>query len=324
MAKRRGNAPRRAGGDDRRLFLDRTARVLGWTPERVAQALSGPRRASARINPLSPLGAEEVAARLGALDLDLVAIPWCPGAFEIHGDKRVLAESDLFTGGHVYIQNAASLVPPLALDPRPGQRILDLCAAPGGKSTFIAGLTGNGAELWLNDGLPARMGKLREITATFHVRVAEMTNHPAQYADKFLEGPFDRILLDAQCGGEGMIDMAHTTALRYWSLARIEKYRRLQQRMVMSAARLLAPGGVLVYSTCTFAPEENEAPLDHLLRHRDDMRAVPIDLEIPGRLPGLRSWAGMNFHPDLVHAVRIAPQPWLEGFFVCRLEKAAG
>src|SRR5690606_35487419 len=103
--------------------------------------------------------------------------------------------------------------------------------------------------------------------------------------------------------------------------ARMEKYRRLQQRMRVASFKLLEPVGTLVYSSCTFGPEENELPIDHLLRHFP-AEVVPIDLDVPGRRPGLRSWDGQQLHPDLADAIRILPSEQMEGFFVCKLRKA--
>jgi 16S rRNA (cytosine1407-C5)-methyltransferase len=305
----------------RENFAARIGQILKVDESTAIELLSGPPQQSIRINPLSPRPAGEIEAKLDALGVARETIPWCPGAFHLLSDKSVIANSPLFTEGHVYIQNASSLVPPLALDPQPEHAILDLCAAPGGKSAHIAALTRNQATLWLNDGIKARLSKLREVVERFGVRAAEVTSFPAQYADKYIERQFDRILLDAQCSGEGLLDLSHPNALRFWSLKRVQEYGLLQQRMLMAAFKLLAPGGVLVYSTCTFGPEENEAPLDHLLRHRDNAEVMPIDLAVPGRRPGLVSWNRQSFDPRLREAIRIMPSRHLEGFFVCKIRK---
>ena len=304
-------------------LLPRLARILDMEEDEVVERMSAGRRQSMRINALSRRPAADIEHDLDALGIKRSPIDWCPGGYYILSDKSVLSNSALFLEGDVYIQNAASLVPALALEPRPEHAILDLCAAPGGKCAQIAAMTGNQAFLWLNDGIPARIAKLEEVVGRFHVRADQITVHPAQYADKYIDRQFDRILLDAQCSGEGLLDLSHPNALRYWSLRRVREYGLLQQRMLMAAFKLLAPGGVIVYSTCTFAPEENEAPIDHLLRHRNNADVAPIDVPAAERRPALTAWDRVSFDPRLRHALRIAPSEYLEGFFVCKIIKRA-
>ena len=304
----------------RELFLRRTSAALSLPAVEIAALLSQPRRPSLRINPLREPDPFRALAEMGAWGLDLEPIPWCRGAYHFEGEKARLVASPLFREGRVFIQNAASFIPPIVLDPQPGDRILDVCAAPGGKSAHVAALVHNEADLWLNDAL--RLDKLTEVTSILGVRSASLTAHPGQYIDKFIDGPFDRILLDAQCGGEGMIDLSHPNAMRFWSMERVTRYHHMQRSMVNAAFRLLKPGGVLVYSTCTFAPEENEEPLAHLVKHQPDAHVVPIDLPIPNRRPAVTKWEGRALPPSLVGALRIAPSAWFEGFFVCRIQKA--
>jgi 16S rRNA (cytosine1407-C5)-methyltransferase len=310
-------------GNERRAdaFTARVAEALEISSAEVFDRLATRRRTGVRVNRLSPLPPELIRQRVLALGLGLESVEWCPDAYLLDGDKRVLSSSELFAEGHLYIQNLSSLVPALALDPRPGERVLDLCAAPGGKTAHIAAIVGNQAELWANDGIAPRLEKLRQVTEQFHVRLSALTGHPAQYADRLIDPGFDRILLDAQCSGEGLMNPAEPVSLRYWSQERIFKYGYLQRKMLTAALRLLRPGGTLVYSTCTFAPEENEAPVSFLLRHHP-VDVVPIDLPpTPDRRPGRRAWRGENFHPGVVRAARIMPGPVFEGFFVCVLRK---
>lgn len=323
MAKR-GKHKRKARGaverpGERAVFLERVARIFDVPPAEAERLAIGERRASLRLNRLSPLPPEDVLAALADLGAELEPLPWCPDAYVLLSDKQAVSASALFREGHVYIQNAASLIPPLALDPQPGEAVLDLCAAPGGKAAHIAALTGGACELWVNDASKPRVAKMHGILAALGVRPARVLQHEAQYIDKFVQRRFQRILLDAQCSGDGMLDLGHPNALRYWSLARVRRYGYLQQRMLRAAFRLLEPGGVLVYSTCAFAPEENEAPLSHLLAHTPEADVEAIGLDIAEARPGLTRWQGTAYDPRLARALRIRPSTVLEGFFVCRL-----
>lgn len=302
----------------RALFLDRTARALGLSASAVEDALSTGLRSSVRLNPLRG-EVEATRAELEALGVGLAPLGWAADCFHLRGDKAAVVASPAFAEGRVFLQNAASFVPPVALEPQRGDRILDVCAAPGGKAAHVAALVHNEAELHLNDAL--RADKLTEVAGLLGVRAAAITRHPGQYLDKFVAGPFQRVLLDAQCGGEGMIDLRHPKALQFWSMPRIQKYHHLQRSMLQAAWKLLAPGGTLVYSTCTFAPEENEGAVSAFLRHRPDASVVPVELELPGRRPAVLRWEGESYAPALRGAVRLAPTEDFEGFFVCKLRK---
>ena len=307
----------------RERFLARAGAVWSVSSGEAERLASGGLRSSVRVNPLRGRPTAEIAADLQALT-EVAPIPWCPDAFHILGDRKAVTESALHAAGEVYVMNASSMIPALALEPEPGQDILDVCAAPGGKSAHIASLTGNGARLWLNDGIKARLKKLREVVDLLNVECAQMTDVQGQYLDKFIDAQFDRILLDAQCSGEGMADLSRPDALKFWTPDRIEKMSRLQQRMLVAAFKRLRPGGVLVYSTCTIAPEENEAPVDHLVRHHPDAAIEPIPVDVPEGRPGLQRWEGRTYSAGLAKAMRIVPSPFLEAFFVCRIAKRAG
>jgi 16S rRNA (cytosine1407-C5)-methyltransferase len=332
-AKRKGANSARPGGRGagqgggpaakRQQFLTRAARVFD-VPEGVAAALmSQGRRQSLRFNPLAGISRADFEAELVPWGEALIPVDWCEGAWHLDLAPGQALPEHVFSSGQAFIQNASSFVPALALDPQPGERILDLCAAPGGKTSHIAALTGNEAEIWANDALPARLPKLNEVLGLLHVRTASVTAHPGQFIDRFLEGPFDRILIDAQCTGEGMIDLRRAATLRYWSMERVIEYSRLQRKMLMAATKLLKPGGVLVYSTCTLAPEENEASVSHLLTHAPEMSLEPIEIAAPGLIPARTRWEGDSFDPSLTLACRVSPSRFMEAFFVARLRKDA-
>lgn len=309
--------------DKRRRIIGRVAAACDLSAVRAELLLTGGRRQSLRINALAGLPTAEIEGQLATLGDALRPIPWLDGAYHIVGDKAAVSASEPCRRGLAFIQNASSFLPVLALEPQPGELILDMCAAPGGKSSHIAALTGNRARLWLNDGIPARLRKLREVVALLGVEAEAISAIPAQYLDKEIDRRFDRILLDAQCSGEGMIDLGNRQSYRFWTPERVERYSMLQRKMLMTAYRLLKPGGVLVYSTCTFAPEENEVPVDHLIRHRRAMRIEPIRPEIAQMRPGRTSWDGARLDHALALSRRVLPDSHLEGFFVCRLGKSA-
>lgn len=308
----------------RNKFVDRTAEAMNLGRDDVEALFRGARATSARVNRLHPVAAEAIEADLRAAVPGLRPIGWCANAYRTDDEAGFTPAVPLIEDGRVYLQNASSLIPVVALDPQPGDRVLDVAAAPGGKAFHVAARMGTEGELWLNDGHQGRAQRLGELAAIYGVRVASLTDHPAQYLDKHLAGEqFDRILLDVQCSGEGRIDLRHGDALRFWSEARIEKYKFLQTKMLDAAYRLLRPGGVMVYSTCTVAPEENEFPVDKVLGRHDDLDLVPIDIAEPNLTPGRTSWRNQRFDKRLSRAVRVIPDGTFEGFFAAKLVRAS-
>ena len=297
----------------RALDLDETA---------TRALLDQEREQGLRLNPLVA-GPEQTLARLHELGWRGEPYSWAPDCYTIDAGLEAVRDSELFAGGAVYIQNAASWLPVLALDPRPGEAILDMCAAPGGKSSHIAAITGNQADLTVNDNSRARLAKMQANMQRLGTR-ADYLLFDATKLSRRLEGQqFDKILLDAPCSGEGLMRLTRDKDFDTWSVAQIKRLQSLQKQLILEAWKLLKPGGTLVYSTCTMAPEENEAIIDYLLRKRPGAVITPITLELPSRIPAAAAWNDRPYSTDLRGCIRLAPSPRLEAFFVCRLKKLA-
>src|SRR5579862_6768466 len=240
----------------RSIFLERLSEVLGNSSDAAGEIASNSSGTSFWLNPLR--GAiDQTRAELDHLGIDSSPIPALTNAFHLNSDKSSIAESAAFTEGRVFIQNMSSMIAVDALSPISGELILDVCASPGGKSARAASLTNNEIKLWANDSIKPRIEKMQSVFEQCGVKPTQITSHPGQYLDKYITEKFDRILLDAQCSGEARVDLRRSDALRYWSEERIQEMSFLQQKMLVASWKLLKPGGVLVYSTCTFSPEEN-------------------------------------------------------------------
>lgn len=295
----------------RAALLTRTARALGCTEAEAAALLRLPRRQSIRVRHGS---VPPYAGR---------PIEWCPGGFELDAPVAMVRDAPEVRRGSVYIQNAASWLPVLVLDPGPTDRVLDVCAAPGGKTGHIRDLAGPQAEIWANDNSRARLAKLQANMQRLSVRVDEYTLFDATYLSRKLSGQqFTKILLDAPCSGEGMMSLDTAKDFTAWSTAHIRRLQQLQKRILAQAWRLLAPGGTLVYSTCTMAPEENEAVIDYLLRTHADAATATIALSLPNRAPAAIEWNGKKFNHAVADCLRLRPSIGIEAFFVCKLQKS--
>ncbi|WP_243790053.1 RsmB/NOP family class I SAM-dependent RNA methyltransferase [Saccharopolyspora gloriosae] len=307
-----------------RTFEKRMSEVLGIRPNEVESVFRGARPTSIRVNRLLEDDRyRETVEFVRDKAPGLIPVDWCEHTYfwpDNDGFDDILP---LAHEGRVYLQNAASLIPPVALDAQPGDSVLDIASAPGGKAFHIAARVGNDCELWLNDSAPPRARKLAELAELYGVRYAELTTHNAQYIDKSVPAErFDRILLDVQCSGEGRVNLRKSDALKFWSEERIEKYKFLQAKMCDAAYKLLKPGGVLVYSTCTLSPEEDEFPVNKVLQRHSDLTVEPLGFSEEEFLPGLNSWRGTKFDKRLKHAVRVMPSDVFEGFFVAKVAKA--
>ena len=261
-----------------------------------------------RIDPLS------LRKRLERQGVSVSALPWEPTLFEV--DRPVGATVEHWLG-HLYVQEAVQSLPVLALDPRPGEAVLDLCAAPGGKTTHIAARMSNIGPLVANEPSGRRQPAL--LSNVNRLGLLNVTNTGYRGEAFPLAASFDRILVDAPCSAEGTLRKERS--LRGGASAgSIARLARLQKRLIVRAYDLLAPGGVLVYSTCTFAPEENEAVAAHLLEARD-ARLTPASLPVDAS-PGLSSWKGVPFPAAVRGCARVYPhQLDSGGGFIARFER---
>lgn len=249
------------------LFLERMRSQLGTEYPAFLRSLERPRAVALRLNPLK--------GEAPALPFVTAPVPWEPMGFYYDPEQRpglhVYHEAGVY-----YLQEASAMAPAALLDPQPGEKICDLCAAPGGKSTQIAGrLLGRGL-LLCNEINPKRAKILSRNIERLGVANAVVTNEsPAALAQR-LPGFFDRVLVDAPCSGEGMF-RKEEAAITDWSPETVEMCARRQAEILASAAKLLRPGGRLVYSTCTFAPQEDEDAVAAFLEAHPDFVPEPAD-----------------------------------------------
>ena len=255
-------------------FLDRMKHQLGDEYEAFLQSLERPRAVALRFNPLK--GERPALPFVGA------GVPWEQSGFYYDPGSRpglhVFHEAGVY-----YLQEASAMAPVALLDPRPGERVCDLCAAPGGKTTQIAGRMMGEGFLLCNEINPKRAKILSRNIERMGVANALVTNeHPATLASRF-PGGFDKVLIDAPCSGEGMF-RKEEAAVTDWSLETVEMCAHRQAEILHSGAQLVRPGGRLVYSTCTFAPEEDEMAVARFLDTHPDFE--PEIIETPWFVPG--------------------------------------
>jgi NOL1/NOP2/sun family putative RNA methylase len=266
-------------------------------------------------------------------DLKPEPLPWYELGFSLARDMTVSAEEtdrvpstsigkriEHFVG-LIYVQEAASMAPPLVLQPQPGERVLDIAAAPGSKTTEMSAMMRNTGIVISNDPSPTRVrGLIGNVdrAGCLNVTVCRMDGTSL---GKALEGICDRVLVDAPCSSEGTIRKS-AQALDRWSEAAIERFPSIQKRLIVAGYLALKPGGSMVYSTCTVAPEENESVVAHLLARCPEAEVSAAGL--PGLVmrPGLREWGRESFPEAISRCRRILPQDNdTEPFFIALIRK---
>lgn len=263
-------------------FLQRMEAQLGSEYPAFLESLERPRAVALRFNPMK--GERPMLPFVGA------PVPWEPEGFYYDPETRpglhVYHEAGVY-----YLQEASAMAPVALLDPKPGERVCDLCAAPGGKTTQIAGRMLGQGFLVCNEINPKRAKILSRNIERMGVANALVTNeHPETLASRF-PGFFDRVLVDAPCSGEGMF-RKEEAAVTDWSQETVQMCARRQREILDSAARLVRPGGRLVYSTCTFAPEEDEETVAAFLEAHPEFTPEPVEAPwfVSGENASYRMW----------------------------------
>ncbi len=265
-------------------------------------------------------------ARLPALLADVAVeaepLPWLPDAFVVDASlaRQGIGRTWPYLAGLLHVQEAVSMIPVELLDVRPGMRVLDLCAAPGNKTAQIAVRLANRGTVVANDPYVDRLRALRQNLDRLGMENVSVTRWDGASLPAGV-GRFDRVLVDAPCSCEGTT-RKNKRLLESGISPDRNRLARTQRDLLRRALTLLRPGGRLVYSTCTYAPEENELVVHTTLEGRDDLRLLPA------RLPGLRSepgitrWRDEALHPDLRRTMRVWPHHNdTGGFFVAVLER---
>jgi ribosomal RNA methyltransferase Nop2 len=242
---------------------------------------------------------------------------WTKVGLQIFDSSVPVAGTTEYLAGHYMLQSAVSFLPVMALGPLEGERILDMSAAPGGKTTFIAQLMKNTGVLFANDVSEPRCKSLNANLQRLGVTNCIVTNYDGTGYEKVMKN-FDRVLLDAPCTGTGIISRDKSIKLNKLR-EDVQRHGQLQRRLLLSAIDCCRPGGVVVYSTCSFMVDEDEAVVDFAVAHRD---VVVEDMGLPFGRPGLVKFRHHRFHGSLELSRRYFPHVHnMDGFYVCRLRK---
>ena len=300
-------------------FVERYSKLTNFE-EFKKYSLSFLRR-SIRVNTIK-ISVPELKKRLEK-NWALEQIPWCKEGFcieHIKKERRDIGNLIEHSLGYFYTQEAASMIPPIVLEPKGTDVVLDMAASPGSKTTQISALMDNKGILVANDINSERMKPL-----SLNVQRCGITNCivTMMYGQRFSGFQFDKILLDAPCSGTGTIRKSLKT-LRIWNPLMVQRLAHTQKSLIEIAFNNLKPGGTLVYSTCSNEPEENEAVIDFLLNKYENAKLEEIKLKNIKRSNGILEFEGNEYNEEIKKCLRIWPQDNdSEGFFVAKIRNSS-
>jgi 16S rRNA C967 or C1407 C5-methylase (RsmB/RsmF family)/NOL1/NOP2/fmu family ribosome biogenesis protein len=293
-------------------FEARMRELLGPEAPAFLASYRRPAERAVRANPLKL----DPAALPGLLGIEPEPVPWCREAFFLPQGARV-GGTLAHAAGLCYVQEPSALAVGEALDVRPGQRVIDLAAAPGGKATLAAGRLGGRGVVVANEVQRGRVQALADNLDRWGSDRTVLAGETVARLAERLPASFDRVLLDAPCSGEGLF-RRNPAAAAQWRPGHVRGSAERQRALLADAARLVRPGGVLVYATCTFAPEENEHQVAGFLATHPGWRLLDIPRH-PGFAPGRPEWSP-SADPDLARTVRLWPHHLRgEGHFIAKL-----
>lgn len=306
---------------------DFSRRLLQLIPSKnltdVIEGLTKPRVTTLRVNTLKNT-AEELESALSARGVQLEPVAWIPGAYIVrHPDLRTLTEIPEYQEGRFYVQSLSSMIPALVLDPKPGESVLDISAAPGSKTTQMAALMENTGSIVANDSSRTRVYRLEANLKTQGVTNTSIVQMDGRSLWQKYPERFDKTLVDAPCSLDGRFNALEPETFEEWSMKKVRDLAILERWLLRSAISATKKGGTIVYATCTLAPEENEGVIDWILS-KDRHAVVVEDITLPDGTPlkpPVLSWAAQSFSQQLSHAARVYPTTATEGFFVVKLKK---
>ncbi len=314
-------------------FADRMKQMLGNEYEEFEACYDREKYRALRFNPLKG----EVSAFLKQVPFSLSVVPWSEYGYYYNAEDTP-GKHPYHEAGVYYIQEPSAQTPAALLEARPGERVLDLCSAPGGKATQIAAAMKGEGLLICNEYVPSRAKILSENIERVGIRNALVVNETPQKLASVFAGYFHRIMVDAPCSGEGMF-RKNEEAYTEWSPENVQMCADRQDEILEAAATMLLPGGCMVYSTCTFAPLENECAIARFLQKNQDftvknvfsmeMQSERESLLKMGMQAGNPEWAEAemgaldeNIKEQLKRSIRLFPHKIKgEGHFVAVLEK---
>lgn len=284
--------------------------------DKILSGMTEKRMTTLRVNTLK-YNIKNLMKNLEDNNIQYEQVSWYGDSLIIkNASEKELQRLDIYKNGYIYIQSLSSMIPPIILNPKEGEKVLDLTAAPGSKTTELAAIMNNNGYILANEIDKIRVDRLKYNINLQGAHIAKVENkNGVIIGDEYPEF-FDKILLDTPCSGEGRFLVDDVKTYKNWSTYQVEELTKLQKKLFESAVKSLKPGGNMVYSTCTLNKKENEEILNWAIE-RLGIEITNIDIKIDNSIKGITK----GYNEQLKNAIRILPDKYQEGFFVAKILK---
>ena len=286
------------------------------TVDKILTGMLGERNTTLRINTIK-YNIQELMKYLREKNIKFERVSWYNDALIIkNANEKEIQKLDIYEKGYIYLQSLSSMIPPLVLNPKPGEKVLDLTAAPGSKTTQMAVMMKNDGYILANELDKIRCERLQYNIEKQGANIVEVINNRGEKVGEEYQEKFDKVLLDAPCSGEGRFLGNNVGTYRNWSKRTVRELAKLQKKLFKSAYTALKPNGMMVYSTCTLNKDENENILQWAIENFN-VRLLDINIDFKEKMQGFND----GLDGSINKAIRILPSKNMEGFFVAKIKK---
>ena len=298
-------------------FIDNLYEMFSpGTVDNILREIAEKRFTTLRVNNLK-YNIQDLMKYFKDINIKFDRVLWYKDALVIkNANEKDLQKLEIYKKGKIYLQSLPSMIPPLVLAPEEGDRVLDLTAAPGGKTTEMASIMNGKGYILANELDKLRCERLKYNVEMQGTDIVEVVNGRGEKIGENYKEQFDKVLLDAPCSGEGRFTIYNVQSYKQWSMKTVNELVKTQKKLFKSAYEALKPGGTLVYSTCTLNKLENEQIIDWALSNFN-IKQERIDLDIKQAVPAFSN----GFDKNVGKAIRILPSKDMEGFFVAKFTK---
>lgn len=304
-------------------FLEKLPEIIG--EDNLRETLNSfcfKKPSTFRVNTLK-ITSKGLIKELNQIGINVKPVDWYQDAFILDNvEQKILSETRWYKEGFLYIQGLSSMIPPLILNPEKNEKVLDLCAAPGSKTTQTATLMKNTGEITANDLSRIRNFKLNANLKLQGVTNTQTTNMLGELIWKKYPEFFDKTLVDVPCSMEGRFSTNDPKTYKDWKNGKVKQLSQKQKFLLRSAISATKIGGIIIYSTCTLSPEENEEVINWILeKEKNNIELLPITLNNYNFSQGLTSFKNKIYSLELSKTKRILPTKIMEGFYIAKLKK---